>query len=117
MEHSCHRSFKAAINYGHDLGEYAPSLHNVICKHLGRCVYNQNTVLRQLSSQSRRMSALGVFRFILNMPSVPVTIEGDFEKLLGVAFRSFCLPAPVTTVVHRGCSGCASLSARLLQAG
>lgn len=30
------RYFEAAGNYGHDLSEYAPSLHNIMCKHLGR---------------------------------------------------------------------------------
>lgn len=38
--------FGTADNYGHCLGEYAPSLHNLICKMLGLCTYDPAADLR-----------------------------------------------------------------------
>ena len=38
--------FGTADNYGHNLGEYAPSLHNLICKTLGLCTYDPSSDLR-----------------------------------------------------------------------
>ncbi|KAK9860440.1 hypothetical protein WJX84_005466 [Apatococcus fuscideae] len=74
--------FGTADNYGHCLGEYAPSLHNLICKLLGLCTYDPAADLR-------------IFR--LNQAHIPG--ENPFPAAINEAWKCFT-PSPVLHLGH-----------------